>query len=156
MFVRFLRSANSDSIHEPALCIRTNNPKALTPFHSSNSSTPYTSASARSTRSFGYTYPEVVDWNANATELSSSVRAALNKLYNPTGSISTRSLPQKGPLTARNSSYESALSYPNATMGNYQYFVNIRVDKYVLFPFPAIPLYISTPPKHTPTQTAPS
>ena len=93
----------------------------LTPFHSDNVGTLYTSATARSTRPFGYTYPEVVDWGLlNATQLASNTRAAINKLYNPTGSISTRSLS----ITRRD---DPAAPYTNTTA--YEYYVNIRVPK---------------------------
>ena len=106
-------------------------PPALTPFHSDGYGTLYTSATARFTRYFGYTYPEVVDWGVNATQLSSNVRTALNKLYNPTGSISTRSVPQK---YKRHSDVTRPYPGPNTTTsksstGEYQYFVNIQVDR---------------------------
>ena len=86
---------------------------ALTPFHAGDGKTMYTSATAQSTRPFGYSYPEVVDWGVSVNQLSSNVRANVNALYNPTGSISTRS--KANTLT------------PNAA--NHQWFVNIRVDK---------------------------
>ena len=86
----------------------------LTPFHSDTLGTLYTSATVRSTRPFGYTYPEVVDWAVNATQLSSNTRTALNNLYNPSGSIS----PDK-----------HTAPYTNAS--DYQYYINIRVPKYV-------------------------
>lgn len=92
---------------------------ALTPFHSDSMGTLYTSATARSTRAFGYTYPEVVDWGVNATQLSANTRAALNNLYNPTGSISTRSLSTKRD--------NSTAPYSNTT--EYEYYINIRVPK---------------------------
>lgn len=91
----------------------------LTPFHSDSVGTLYTSATVRSTRPFGYAYPEVVDWGFNASQLSSNARTALNKLYNPTGSISTRSLFSKRD--------NPTAPYMNAT--EYQYYVNIRVPK---------------------------
>ena len=93
----------------------------LTPFHSDTLGTLYTSATVRSTRPFGYTYPEVVDWAVNATQLSSNTRAALNNLYNPSGSISTRSLFDKRD--------KHTAPYTNAS--DYQYYINIRVPKYV-------------------------
>lgn len=91
----------------------------LTPFHSDSMGTLYTSATARSTRTFGYTYPEVVDWGVNATQLSSNTRAALNKLYNPTNTIATRSLFNKRD--------EPTAPYTNIT--EYEYYINIRVPK---------------------------
>ena len=111
---------------------------ALTPFHANANSTLYTSATARSTRSFGYTYPEVIDWNVTAAQLSSNTRANLNKLYNPTGSIATRSLDRHRYSYHqfshhRGSTYRNGSSHVHGPVGNvtkdYQYFINIRVDK---------------------------
>lgn len=51
--------------------------RQLTPFHSSTNGTTWTSATIRSTHTFGYTYPEVADNNAFcATQ-------AVNYLYGP-------------------------------------------------------------------------
>jgi tyrosinase len=96
---------------------------ALTPLHSDSEGTLYTSATVRSTRTFGYSYPEVVDWGVNFTQLSSNVRANVNKLYNPTGRIAARSLRPR----FSNTTHE----YNNATNAttDYQYFVNIQLDK---------------------------
>ncbi|KAL9136330.1 MAG: hypothetical protein Q9175_002475, partial [Cornicularia normoerica] len=90
---------------------------SLTPFHSDSVGTLYASATARSTPPFGYTYPEVADWGVNATQLSSNTRAALNTLYNPSGTISTRSLINKRD--------NHSAPYTNAT--HYEYYVNLRV-----------------------------
>ncbi|KAL9102921.1 MAG: hypothetical protein Q9163_001981 [Psora crenata] len=96
---------------------------ALTPFHSDNNSTLYTSTTARYTRTFGYTYPEVIDWGVSPAQLSANVRTNLNKLYNPTGSIAIK---KRAMDTSRTPPYP----FPNIT--DYQYFVNIRVDKSAL------------------------
>jgi tyrosinase len=61
---------------------------ALTPFHKS-SSTFYTSASVRSTRAFGYTYPELVDWGVTASQLQSNLRIKINSLYAPAAASTT-------------------------------------------------------------------
>ncbi len=82
----FIDSAGSGSRHGPLLYLLLlimSVHLALAPFHSDNRSTLYTSDTVRSTRSFGYTYPEVVDWNVSAADLSSSVRTEVNSLYNP-------------------------------------------------------------------------
>ena len=94
---------------------------ALTPFHSDDAGTLYTSETARYTRTFGYSYPEIVDWNVNSSQLSSNVRAKFNALYNPTGGITKRSSPNKRA--------KAAVQFPNAA--DYQWFVNVRVDKCV-------------------------
>jgi len=58
-------------------------PLALAPFHSDNQSTFWTSDMARRTRTFGYTYPELIDWNTNVTDFFGQVRSEVNTLYNP-------------------------------------------------------------------------
>lgn len=63
----------------------------LKPFYQS-SSTMWTSASSRSTRSFGYTYPEVQDWTMSATDLQRSVIASVNTLYGTSATRAKRSL----------------------------------------------------------------
>ncbi|EEA23434.1 hypothetical protein TMatcc_002304 [Talaromyces marneffei ATCC 18224] len=55
----------------------------LYPFHRSNNSNDFwTSATSRSTRTFGYTYPEIQDWAVNQATLQNNVRTAINNLYN--------------------------------------------------------------------------
>ena len=88
----------------------------LTPFHSDNSGTLYTSATARSIRLFGYSYPEIQDWGVNASQLSANVRKAINALYSAPGSTSKR-----------DSNSGTAVPSPNSM--DYQWFVNIRVDR---------------------------
>ena len=56
----------------------------MTPFHSDGSGELYTSLSARYTKSFGYSYPETIDWNVSPNDLSSAVKAKVNTLYGPT------------------------------------------------------------------------
>jgi len=94
---------------------------ALTPFHTTSPGQLHTSTTARHTKSFGYTYPEVVDWNVDATQLASNVRTKFNALYNPTGSLSKRST----------NSTTTTSSKGNSTT-HHQYFANIRVDKTAL------------------------
>ncbi|KAI4171467.1 MAG: hypothetical protein LQ343_004205 [Gyalolechia ehrenbergii] len=91
----------------------------LTPFHWDNSGQLWTSATVWSTRTFGYTYPEIVDWGINNSQLASDVKSRINVLYNPTGSISRRS-------ESEDKSSELQLS-PNAM--DAQWFVNVRVQK---------------------------
>ncbi|KAL8721571.1 MAG: hypothetical protein Q9225_001779 [Loekoesia sp. 1 TL-2023] len=92
---------------------------SLTPFHSDDSGHLWTSATAWSTRAFGYTYPEIVDWGVNSSQLISNVKSRLNELYNPTSSVSKRSIYTEV-------SSELQLS-PNAM--DAQWFTNIRVQK---------------------------
>ncbi|KAI9886218.1 MAG: hypothetical protein M1823_001953 [Watsoniomyces obsoletus] len=56
----------------------------LTPFHSNDQGAFWTSNSARSEKTFGYTYPELVDWNVSPEQLRTNVRAAVNRLYGNT------------------------------------------------------------------------
>lgn len=56
---------------------------SLLPFHSDNGSGFWTSNKARSTRTFGYAYQDVIDWNLTQATLSSNVRAQVNRLYSP-------------------------------------------------------------------------
>ena len=92
---------------------------ALTPFHSDNAGSFYTSATARSTRSFGYSYPDIVDWGVTTAQLSSDVRAKFNALYNPTGSIRARSTSSDG----------GNVTTVTSNGAGHQWMVNIRVDK---------------------------
>ncbi|KAL9037630.1 MAG: hypothetical protein Q9214_005619, partial [Letrouitia sp. 1 TL-2023] len=95
----------------------------LTPFHSDDAGALHTSLTARSTRSFGYTYPEIVDWGVNATQLTANVKARLNALYNPSSSVGRRS-----PTSSRGGNRgNGARRFPNGR--NRQWFINIRVDK---------------------------
>ncbi|MCJ1229614.1 hypothetical protein MMC12_006283 [Toensbergia leucococca] len=122
---------------------------ALTPFHSDNASTLYTSATVRSTKHFGYTYPEVSDWKVTPSQLSSNVRANVNAIYNPTGSIAQRS------LHPRNNTQAPSTSSQNAT--SYQYFVNIRVNKFALATSFFIHFYFGpVPPSPTTWSYAPN
>ncbi|KAL9620974.1 MAG: hypothetical protein Q9160_004492 [Pyrenula sp. 1 TL-2023] len=63
----------------------------------------HTPSTVRSTKTFGYTYPEVVDWkNVSASDLRAAVIAKVNKLYNtPTSVNSSGSDPH--PTTLSNS-----------------------------------------------------
>lgn len=54
----------------------------LLPFHFDNGTEFWTSNSVRSTRVFGYTYPEVADWNVTQATLANNVRTSVNRLYN--------------------------------------------------------------------------
>lgn len=54
---------------------------ALYPFHA-NENTYYTANTARYTRTFGYTYPEIEDWGVSKADLQRNVRRRVNELYN--------------------------------------------------------------------------
>ena len=57
----------------------------LTPFTSSTTGSMYTSDTARDLKNWGYTYPEICDWNQTKAQLSATVTAKVNALYNPSG-----------------------------------------------------------------------
>ena len=59
------------------------NKPALTPFHADDSNGFHTSNTTRSTRAFGYTYPELLDWNMNTSVLTFDVKGHVNTLYGP-------------------------------------------------------------------------
>jgi tyrosinase len=91
----------------------------LTPFRADDSGTFYTSVTARSTRPFGYSYPEIVDWGVSESQLTSEVRRRVNALYNPTGSIAARSTTLK----------RSNTTDVTSNAADHQWLVNIRVDR---------------------------
>ena len=109
---------------------------ALTPFHSNDAGDLYTSTAVRSTRSFGYTYPEIQDWGVNASQITANVKAQLNTLYNPSSSMSQHALTDRaGSVTRRN---------PNG-MRN-QWFINIRVDKSAISLSFFVHFFLGSPP----------
>ncbi|KAL8938305.1 MAG: hypothetical protein Q9216_003967 [Gyalolechia sp. 2 TL-2023] len=108
----------------------------LTPFHSDDSGRLWTSAEAWSTRTFGYTYPEIVDWGVNNSQLASNVKSSLNALYNPTGSIYRRS-------ESQDTSNGLQLS-PNAM--DAQWFANVRVQKSAATPPFFVHLFLGAAP----------
>lgn len=60
----------------------------LTPFTTGDGSTPYTSITARYTKSFGYSYPDVKEWLfTDPAALAANVTTRVNQLYNPDGSL---------------------------------------------------------------------
>ncbi|KAL8693817.1 MAG: hypothetical protein Q9218_001417 [Villophora microphyllina] len=109
---------------------------ALTPFHSDDSGNFWTSATVWSTQAFGYTYPEIVDWGVNSSQLTSNVKTRLNVLYNPTNAISQRSMSSDGS--------SALILIPNAM--DVQWFANIRIDKSdTASPF-FVHLFLGSPP----------
>jgi tyrosinase len=58
---------------------------SLEPFTFNGRGQFYTSASSWKISTFGYTYPEIQDWNQTPAQLKSNVSAAINRMYNPQG-----------------------------------------------------------------------
>ena len=107
----------------------------LTPFHSNTGGTLYTSTSARSTRTFGYSVPEVVDWNVSKDQLAANTRRAVNQLYNPTGGTSPSKAARRRSLRERDASANPAIEARalsdvlQAVAADRQWALNFKGDK---------------------------
>ena len=53
----------------------------LAPFHRDTSGVMWTSSGAWKTSTFGYTYPELIDWSTTSEELAHHVRRYLEEVY---------------------------------------------------------------------------
>ncbi|ERF74869.1 hypothetical protein EPUS_03253 [Endocarpon pusillum Z07020] len=107
----------------------------LTPFHSDAGTALYTSANVRSTRSFGYTYPEVRDWGLTAAEVSANTRAAVKQLYDPNNQFTPRgvSVDKRQGNSDPGKSITIPPSLKNGTARAYrEWYTNIRVNKFAL------------------------
>jgi tyrosinase len=58
----------------------------LQPFSTDKQGHVWTSSSAQSLRGFGYSYPEIQDWNQTPDQLQTNVTAQVNALYGPSAS----------------------------------------------------------------------
>jgi tyrosinase len=97
----------------------------LTPFKADSNGNLWTSRMVRSTRTFGYTYPELVDWNVSSAQLRSNVRTTINRLYNPTptGQKVRRD-------TTVDANVHGALAMAKAAnSGNAEWVINVEADK---------------------------
>jgi tyrosinase len=103
---------------------------ALTPFRKDSGSF-HTSVTAQATKNFGYTYPEVVDWGVGADQLAANTRAAFNKLYNPTGALTRRSVPRNQRRVTNSSSTR-------------EWYVNLSVQRRNIATF--IDFFLGAPP----------
>lgn len=111
----------------------------LYPFHRDAQGTLFSSTDVRSTKSFGYTYPELMDWGINSQPavLKTNVTAIVNQIYNPTGSSAAH---RRG-----NSKRAASLSAANAA--SYNWVIGVVADKSLLNQTLSIHFYLSTPPK---------
>lgn len=104
----------------------------LTPFTTADKKTPWTSNSARYTKAFGYTYPELQDWLPRTpAQFSANVSAAVNKLYNPDGSLGTwpaRKRNGGATLSPRSEvrTWSVAVQVPNGALGT-GFFIRLKV-----------------------------
>lgn len=97
----------------------------LEPF-SPDGKTFYTSTSVRYMSAFGYTYPEIQDWNQTPAQLKANVTTQINKLYNPNG---------KNTVSKRNTDSDPKLVRPvSDRTGEDQraWSVGIKVNKFGL------------------------
>ncbi|KAF8858063.1 Di-copper centre-containing protein [Acephala macrosclerotiorum] len=68
----------------------------LEPFASSGNASYYTSDTSRMPSIFGYTYPEIPDWNIPAAQLTANVSSIIHNLYNPNNQLQKRSAGNPG------------------------------------------------------------
>lgn len=107
----------------------------LYPFHSSNNSKDFwTSKTSRSTKAFGYTYPEIKDWGVDQATLQNNVRTAVNNLYNaPARKVSTtdKSKRANGPTSHAMSGTMTATDFDSLAVNNLprNWAINVAVDK---------------------------
>jgi len=103
-----------------------------TPF-AINSTGMYTSATARSMKTFGYTYPEINDWSQTATQLANNVSTQVNNLYSGGGSSTRR---RRNPSWKRNSPIT-------------EWFAGTAVDRFALGRSFNIFVFLGCPPNNT-------
>ncbi|KAI9714213.1 MAG: hypothetical protein M1812_006434 [Candelaria pacifica] len=104
----------------------------LTPFHSDSNGNFYNSETARKTLTFGYSYPEVVDWGVDANTLASNTRANFKKLYDPSNQFTPRSLLPRQEKVAEGNVVDGGI-LRNVSANTYrEWLINIEVDKYAL------------------------
>jgi tyrosinase len=123
----------------------------LLPFHSDNGTRFWTSNGVRSTRTFGYTYQEVIDWNTTQAALASNVRESINKLYSPAVPITIRQ--QRGMHSPRNMDHTGlkpdAASVTNRLKSNdyeRQWIITVQVQRFAYrSPF-VIDFFVGSPP----------
>lgn len=84
----------------------------LKPFYKPDKQNMYTSRDVVSTRTFGYTYPELLDWTMSQSQLSATIKSYVNSKY---GTSST-----KGTITKRDAAPPSKI---------YQYQAKITLDR---------------------------
>ncbi|ETI25886.1 hypothetical protein G647_02663 [Cladophialophora carrionii CBS 160.54] len=111
---------------------------ALAPFHSDDGGTMFTSNDVRSTATFGYSYPELTDWELNPDQLAANVRAIVNSLYGP----STNSTIRRAYEKVRGRSTDIAESFDNISLDlarhlnvnnlNKQWSITVLVDRFPL------------------------
>ena len=92
-----------------------------------------TADTARALKNWGYTYPEICDWNQTKSQLSKTVTAKVNALYNPSGAYSRR---KRHPRDMSSTKQQ-------------EWFVNIQVAKSELRNSSIIFIFFGEPPADT-------
>ena len=115
----------------------------LTPFKNEDTGTFFTSADSNWTCRFGYTVPEVLDWNYSRAGLRTQVLAKVKALYDPGNKITPRSSVDfpygersKSALGAlldrRQSDFIPSQLRDPKTGATRQWLVNVRVNRYAI------------------------
>ena len=127
----------------------------LAPFHSDNGSTFYTSDTSRSTRPFGYTYPELVDWNTSSSSLATSLRATVNALYNPlAGNKTTATTGMPGNIASRRANVAESFGCVTFELAkelgvnnlDMQWSINVQVQRFAFPTAFTLHFFIGDPP----------
>ncbi|KAK4934531.1 hypothetical protein LTR10_024231 [Elasticomyces elasticus] len=111
---------------------------ALAPFHANNGSILLTANGVRSIIPFGYSYPELPDWEMNEEELAANVRSEVNALYNPSmnavGSRTARDVAQRSADVADSFGHVTLEMAQNMRVNNLerQWAITVLVDRYPL------------------------
>ena len=88
---------------------------ALKPFWQPGGASMWTSAGVKTTRTFGYTYPELQDWTMSQSALQSYVKTQVNKLYGSAANgVATRSLEDRASQPAVVTQYVAKISVDRA------------------------------------------
>jgi tyrosinase len=98
----------------------------------------FTSNDVRSTTTFGYSYPELPDWEMNPDRLAANVRAVVNSLYGPSSNSTVR----RASEAIRGRSMNLAESFANVSLDlarhlnvnnlNKQWSITVLVDRFPL------------------------
>ncbi len=134
----------------------------LTPFHSDAGTALYTSVNARSTRSFGYTVPEVRDWGLTPAQITANTLGAVKALYDPNNQFTPRGL-SASKRQAGSSNPNVAITVPaglqkGSSRSSREWYANIRIDKFALPSAGSffIHLFIDNNPSSNPPTPLPS
>ncbi|KIX98768.1 uncharacterized protein Z520_05229 [Fonsecaea multimorphosa CBS 102226] len=125
---------------------------ALAPFHSDAGSALFTSDDVRSTKTFGYSYPELPDWEMSPDELANNVRTAVNSLYNPSSnstiSTATRRTRRRSPSIAESFGHVSLDLARQLRVNNLnrQWSITVLIDRFPLNTSFCIDFFMGDPP----------